>query len=311
MCCICGLRPSYSKGSVTYPTCGLKCARKLSARGGNPVPLCIVCKKRPIYSDGTRKYPTCGFTCAGKLTKLCDHCHEKPKLRGYPHCGQTCRQAAKQVCLMCRRRPKNGRYHFCGFTCRENARGLAPSILEVPRGHTTFDMVVQKFQKAWKVVEPCPPVKKVYKVVEKSSFLIPYDKYLKNHGNECFRYHGTNRGCQLGDDGHTTLCSSSCSVCSILRTSFKVSLANTGGAFGPGVYTSSASNKAASYSSSGVMFLTKVVLGNVHMVGQFEAVKSCPPGSQSVVFDRMGGALNETVVYTNEAIRPVFLIMFG
>jgi hypothetical protein len=29
-----------------------------------------------------------------------------------------------------------------------------------------------------------------------------------------------------------------------------------------------------------------------------------------VVFDRMDGELNETVVYTNDAIRPMFLIVF-
>lgn len=78
------------------------------------------------------------------------------------------------------------------------------------------------------------------------------------------------------------------------------------------------------------MFLTKVVLGQVHNVSQFAEVNSCPSGSQSVssslptendkslnswwaqvVFDRINGQLNETVVYTNEAIRPVFLILFG
>jgi len=30
-----------------------------------------------------------------------------------------------------------------------------------------------------------------------------------------------------------------------------------------------------------------------------------------VVFDRMNGELNETVVYTDDAIRPVYLIVFG
>jgi len=59
------------------------------------------------------------------------------------------------------------------------------------------------------------------------------------------------------------------------------------------------------------MFLAKVVLGNVRNVTEFEEVKSCPRGYQSVVFDRMYGRLNETVVYTNEAIRPVFLMIFG
>jgi len=57
------------------------------------------------------------------------------------------------------------------------------------------------------------------------------------------------------------------------------------------------------------MFLTKVVLGNVHKVSRFAEVNSCPYGKQSVVFDRERG--NETVVYTNNAIRPVFLIVFG
>jgi hypothetical protein len=77
------------------------------------------------------------------------------------------------------------------------------------------------------------------------------------------------------------------------------------------------------------MFVTKVVLGNVRRVSRFAEVSSCPAGSQSVSFvynasgrslnvryvqvefNRMNGELNETVVYTNNAIRPVFLIVFG
>ena len=88
--------------------------------------------------------------------------------------------------------------------------------------------------------------------------------------------------------------------------------------------------RSASYTTCGLMFLTKVILGNVHSVSAFAEVKSLPSGCQSVslayivcgrhgliswcvqvVFDRMNGQLNETVVYTNEAIRPVFLIIFG
>jgi len=70
-------------------------------------------------------------------------------------------------------------------------------------------------------------------------------------------------------------------------------------------------SRSASYTNCGLMFLTKVILGKVHNVSAFAEVKSLPSGSQSVVFDRMNGQLNETVVYTNEAIRPVFLIIFG
>jgi len=223
----------------------------------------------------------------------------------------------KSACLMCRSRPKNGGYDFCGITCRDAARKLAPLLLEVPRGHTTFTMVENKFKEAWKPANRtlCPPVRNVYRVVETSSSRDAYSSYAKLHGNECFRYHGTRRSCQLGENGNAKLCTSSfCNACSIIKTSFKVSLANPGGAFGKGVYTSSASNKSSNYSDSnkkGVMFLTKVALGKVHNVNRFAEVKACPSGKQSVIFNRMNGELNETVVYTNDAIRPVFLIVFG
>jgi len=92
-----------------------------------------------------------------------------------------------------------------------------------------------------------------------------------------------------------------------------VSLANPGGAFGQGIYTSSASNKAGSpnYAPDGVLFLAKVTLGKVRYVSRFAEVKSLPPGYNSVVFDRMNGKLNESVVYEDAAIRPVFMIIFA
>jgi len=49
--------------------------------------------------------------------------------------------------------------------------------------------------------------------------------------NEAFRYHGTTRNCNLGLAGNTRICeSSSCPLCSILKTSFKTSLASPTGA---------------------------------------------------------------------------------
>ena len=47
----------------------------------------------------------------------------------------------------------------------------------------------------------------------------------RSPGNENRRWHGTTRECLLGDNGNTTLCSStSCSLCSIIRTSYSLNL---------------------------------------------------------------------------------------
>jgi len=319
LCVVCCRRPAYSKGGKSYPTCGLTCAAKYKP-GQHSVSklMCVICGLRPSVSA---TIITCDLTCAATLCAggadptQCDYCHRKPKSPGYQQCSISCRDKAKLACLMCRSRPRHGRYHLCGKTCKEISLKSTPLILEAPPGHDTFTMVVDKFKSAWSPPKSqaklCPTIKKVYKIIESQAFLKPYDSYRRSHGNEQFRYHGTSRQCSLGNPGNTKLCASkSCALCSILRTSFKVSLADRGGAFGRGIYTSSASNKASSYSTNGAMLLTKVVLGKVRKVSAFNEVMSLPSGFDSVVFDRMNGQLNETVIYNDNAIRPVFLIIF-
>lgn len=114
-------------------------------------------------------------------------------------------------------------------------------------------VVATKFKKAWKPTmgEPVPQIKHVYKIVESSVFLKPYDTYKcvqflaaypvypswsvvhcnrKKVGNERFCYHGMPRDCQLGNTGRTTLCSSrSCPLCNILKTSFNTNLGSPEG----------------------------------------------------------------------------------
>ncbi|PPQ75888.1 hypothetical protein CVT26_000153 [Gymnopilus dilepis] len=288
--------------------------RSTNSQGNN----CVVCKVKHCRDN---KHVTCGLTCAEQLCKMggpnqmnCDYCHRRPKAPGHNQCGKTCANNAKSACLLCKSRPKFKQYYLCGKTCKQIATKMTPLILDVPQGHVIYEMVENKFKGAWKFLgNPCPPIKKIYKIIESRDFLLPYDQYKKSVGNEVFRFHGTTRRCTLGALGNTRLCSNTgCALCSILKSSFKTSLAGPSGAFGGGIYTSSASNKAYSYTSggSGALFLTKVVLGRVRQVNGWNEVMTLPAGYNSVVFNRQGGSLNETIVYSNDAIRPVFLIIF-
>ncbi|OSX60037.1 hypothetical protein POSPLADRAFT_1149057, partial [Postia placenta MAD-698-R-SB12] len=328
---VCGIRPAYNRDGKTYSTCGLTCAAEYQS-GGSRVPngrdptpdviniLCVICNDRLCFRRGPDIFLTCGMACLKSLCSgggdrlKCSYCHRKPKLTSSDHCGPTCRSRSRVACLMCRCRPKLGKYHFCGRACKKLAMETAPKILEVPQNHDTWDMVATKFKKAWKPTmgEPVPQIKHVYKIVESSVFLKPYDTYKKKVGNERFCYHGMPRDCQLGNTGRTTLCSSrSCPLCNILKTSFNTNLGSPEGGFGAAIYTSSAANKFYNYSQpGGAILLNKVALGRVYNASNFREVTSLPAGYNSVVFDRDNGRLNETIVYHNDAIRPVFLLVF-
>ncbi|KAJ2913103.1 hypothetical protein MD484_g7312, partial [Candolleomyces efflorescens] len=265
-------------------------------------PLCVVCKERSVYKD----YATCGLTCAAKLREdgpsdstLCTYCLASPKLAGKEQCGQKCADKAKVACLFCKIRPKNGRYHLCGRTCKRIAMESTPLILEIPKEHTTYEMVENKFKSNWTAgaSNPLPTISKIFKIIENNEFLKPYDQYRflislrvlpSLSSSNILYYHIGNGWVQEKPIGTMEQAANASS------TSFNVSIAKASGAFGAGVYTSSASNKAYSYSTArGALILTKVVLGKV-------------------VFDRKAGtmSLNETIVYSNDAIRPVFLILF-
>jgi hypothetical protein len=91
----------------------------------------------------------------------------------------------------------------------------------------------RRFSRSWKVQHSCALMTYIGVFLKRTTL---HEHSLTfpgrgKHGNEAFRYHGTSRQCSLGSNGQTKLCNStSCSACSILRTSFSVSLANPGGA---------------------------------------------------------------------------------
>ncbi|KAH9481196.1 Protein mono-ADP-ribosyltransferase PARP4 [Psilocybe cubensis] len=242
----------------------------------------------------------------------------------------------ENLCLMCLQAPKMANSHFCSQPCIDDAESKGPMILEVPAGHVTFKSVADQFKASWRHVGTvCPPVRRVYKILAPPASLAAYNTYRsaveargqfvgsgRSEGNENRRWHGTRRVCNLGDKGHTQFCAASnCSLCCIIRTSYDISLwgKKTGwGRFGKGIYTSSTSSKSNDYShndcksSLKAILLNKVVVGKGCKLLQDNTSLTAPPVGYDSVLAEKGGSLNydELVVYTNDAIRPSFLVMY-
>jgi len=238
---------------------------------------------------------------------------------------------------MCRQVEKQGKSQYCSRTCTSDATKQSPGILEVPAGHETFESVANQFKASWKHTgKTLPTVKKVYKVLVTQASMDKYEAYRtsveaqgqfvainKTAGNENRRWHGTRRECLVGDAGQTSLCATtSCSLCNILRTSYDLSLfgKKTGwGRFGSGIYTSATSSKSDDYittrasSQWKAMLLNKVVVGNGYKLTQDNSSLTAPPQGYHSVLGETGGSLNhdELIVYTNDAIRASFLVMYG
>lgn len=145
-------------------------------------------------------------------------------------------------------------------------------------------------------------------------------------GNERRRWHGTNRDCNIGDAGNVSFCSSAtCSLCCILKTSYKLQAfgKKTGwGRFGAGIYTSSTSSKSNDYSrNTGIVatsswkavMLNRVVVGKGYKIQRDNSSLTGPPANYDSVLGEAGVNLNhdELIVYTDDAIRPSWLVMYG
>jgi len=142
----------------------------------------------------------------------------------------------------------------------------------------------------------------------------------KTRGNENRRWHGTTRNCNIGDKGETDFCPDpTCSLCSIMKSSFDLSFSMGTGMFGGGIYTSSTTSKSDHFSRNvrasewKAMLLNKVVVGKGYRMTAGDTTLVGPPdGFDSVLAEASDSGLNydELVVYNNDAIRPSYLVMY-
>ncbi|KAG8860964.1 hypothetical protein FRB91_000160 [Serendipita sp. 411] len=231
-------------------------------------------------------------------------------------------------CLACKIRQQFSGSLFCGKTCMDNTHNSAPGILEIPNTHPKFKDIEYQFLIKWTGSGKKPTVHHVYLVLTKPADMMKYEVYkqkmeAKNShiskgqqpGNQQRRWHGTGRNCQLGDPGNTTPCTATaCSLCNIIRTSFNITHA-AAGAFGKGIYTSSASSTSNGYSRTNsastmrAMLLNRVVVGVGYKTSTLNSTLVAPPAGYDSVIAAYAGT-DELVVFDNDAIRPAYLIMY-
>ncbi|KIM29445.1 hypothetical protein M408DRAFT_328714 [Serendipita vermifera MAFF 305830] len=300
----------------------------------------------PATPNGICHLPGCNELVwvdpSGKPSQYCGRKHRDQHVAINPHQAQAHNipqpsagpappaappRAITNPCLQCKAREQHTGSPFCGNTCKKKAQDSAPGILEVPQGHPTFKSVADQFTKKWNG-GGSKTVKHVYIVLVSATNMQRYERYRQaieakrncsqtglDAGNQQRRWHGTKRACKIGDPGNTTLCtSSSCALCSIIRSSFSMTYASAG-CFGRGLYTSSTSSKSDSYSSNmtssplKAMLLNKVVVGRGYNLNSMNSNLTAPPSGYDSVLGQLGN--DELIVYTEDAIRPAYLLMYS
>ncbi|KAG9031671.1 hypothetical protein FS837_002916 [Tulasnella sp. UAMH 9824] len=260
-------------------------------------------------------------------------CNGTESRPGSKYCSSECRKAAvKQglevACLMCKEFPKAPKRHFCGKACADKAEKAAPILMDVPETDPKFADIVKQFKDSWQDSNK-PTVHRICKVVNARAVEERFQAYRqkveqagnwvsqgKTAGNETRRWHGTARECTVGDDpNNLDMCTStSCGLCSVIRTGFDVAA----GDYGLGIYTSAYSSTSHNYTRAATngspyraMFLTRIVTGKEHIFTSGVTdpnAKEPPAGYDSVAVGPDHSAL---IVFQNEAICLTWLVLYS
>lgn len=324
LCQNCHVMPVYVENGYAHNFCGRRCASAYKTGQQSP----ITSRGSPALSNPNMTCKLAG--CRSPVFRSADgtlgqFCSKR-------HCREAVDTGKAEACMYCAQMPKalyNGKESdFCSRTCREETIRFAPIILEV--GKKAFQNVVSQFNDGWKHSTPVPQVLKVWKIFEPKQTSDKFAQYKLaversrglEGGNTRRRWHGTIRACKLGDDDNNRImCNQTgCSLCNIVKSSFQILQAGVRtnfGRFGVGIYTSATSSKADGYvfdhqSRYKCMLLNTVVMGRIiKLTTNDESLTQPPPGYDAVVGEPGGDlAYDESIVYENDAIRPLYLVIY-
>jgi len=278
-----------------------------------------------------------GFPPAGPPCEI-PGCRAQPE-PGSPYCSDEHRKIAvvtglAEACILCKEYPRTV-HLFCGDTCKDKAHDEAPLLISVDQEDPRFADISNQFKTSWRHTnKTLPTVQFVYKIVQTKELSQKYLDYRKkveaegnfmaqqsSEGNERRRWHGTRRGCLIGDDPtDPKLCAlPTCALCLILRMSFQVErTGRTFARFGTGIYASPTSSKSDEYSSNiatsanKAILLTTVIVGRAYKATQNNPTLTEPPRGYHSVLGETGQLMHgdEVAVYDNDAIRPSWLVVY-
>ncbi|KAG1743479.1 ADP-ribosylation [Suillus lakei] len=225
--------------------------------------------------------------------------------------------------------------------------GRRSRLVYLSRDNAHFAEVEDLFNRGWRHGKKArPQIQGIFKILWPDGNLEPYLQYRKEvqahvrarnkAGNEKLLFHGTNRACLLGESSRNVLLCGlkECYLCSILRASFDVKKCGSKNAFkrfGHGIYTSACSSslfaslflhrtEADDYSCNlsqdaclRTLLVNRVVVGRPYKRYRNAPDLVKPPDGFDSVTGEIGWDLNheETVCYTNDAVRPAYLIVYG
>jgi len=261
---------------------------------------------------------------------MCQVCHQRPRFKEtdsqgqvivHPFCGKAC--ASKSAGGKAPLPPANGVHQI-----------VSTQLITIAKNDPKFADVAHQFDISWRHPSKLKPtIVNIYQVVFTKTLADRYKSYRDaverrgnfqsqgmSSGNQCRRWHGTARACTLGDDPkNVKLCGqATCALCSILRTSYKLSFVGTSNMFGRGIYASSTSSKSDDYSTNKVSSPNKVIILNKVVVGKgYKLLRGStgltgPPAGYDSVLGETGKSLNydEVIVYSEDAIRPAYVVVY-
>ncbi|KIM28484.1 hypothetical protein M408DRAFT_142743 [Serendipita vermifera MAFF 305830] len=251
-----------------------------------------------------------------------------------PNTGPVASHLIERLCLQCRNAQCIDGKVYCGLRCVAISRNGAPKLVELPAAHYMFRRISDMFKEAWRHHTTAPTPQYIFVIVSTEENDRMYNAYKQGiesqrnflaqnltEGNEQYRWYGTIRECNVGDPGRGVLCTSAhCSTCWVIRHSFDVDRFGQDCGSGRGVYSSADSFTANRHSKTfnqspwTAQLLTSVVVGGLSTGYDKDGPKmpDYPPDGH----DRIGGqrgkplTYNGTVVYRNDAIRPMYLVLY-